>query len=216
MMKILRLFTLLIISATLISCSAFIVDSPGSLTPTLSPKSFTETPKPSVTVIPTLPAISTPTQIPVCIEVPGTTTSGGWDCINQSYGFTVHFPATAGIAGPLGDTLLVWLQNSLSNPRVGRMLSIALSKAAESCISPDIETMKIGGQTFTVNHGFEPSGVVYEWRSYAITRESKSVCFMFTVGFQAWEQGDPLFPPEKDQNLEEVVSILATFSWLNP
>lgn len=96
------------------------------------------------------------------------------------------------------------------------MLSIALGKAAESCISPDIETMKIGEQTFTINHGFEPSGVVYEWRSYAIAQESKSVCFMFTVGFQAWEQDDPLFPPEKDQNLEEVASILATFRWLSP
>jgi hypothetical protein len=76
--------------------------------------------------------------------------------------------------------------------------------------------MQIGEQNFIVNHGFEPSGVVYEWWSYAIAKNSKSVCFWFTVGFQTWEQDDPLFPPEEDQGLDEVEAILATFRWLNP
>ncbi len=144
------------------------------------------------------------------------TNTAGWDCINQSYGFSVHFPSTAGVVGSLADTVLVGLENSPSNPRVERMMSIALGKAAESCISSDLKTMQLGGQEFFVNHGFEPSGVVYGWRSYAITQESESVCFMFTFGFQTWEQDDPLFPPEKDQDLEEVEAILATFRWLAP
>jgi hypothetical protein len=211
-----RLFGLLIISTTFISCSAFPVDSPLSVTPTLSPTSFTPTPKLSPTTTPIPSVTPSPTQTPVCIESTRATETDGWDCINQSYGFTVHFPSTAGTAGPLGDTVIVWLQNSPSNPRIERMLSIALGKVAESCISSDLATMQIGEHTFIINHGFEPSGVVYEWRSYAITQGSKSACFMFTVGFQTWEQDDPLFPPEKDQGLDEVEAILATFRWLAP
>lgn len=215
-MTILRLFSLFITLTTLISCSSVHVDSPAQVTPTPSPTSFTRTPKPSATAKYTASIIPSPTQPPVCIEVNGASKTDGWDCINQSYGFTVHFPSTAKATGPLGDTLIVWLQNNPSNPRVERMVSITLGEGAESCISADLETMQVGEQKFFVNHGFEPSGVVYEWRSYGNTKESKSVCFVFTVGFRTWEQNDPLFPPEKDHGLEEVEAILATFRWLDP
>jgi hypothetical protein len=207
---------MLMISMTLMACSAFAVDSLVSVTPTLSPTSSTPSPKPSATVTLTSSITPSPTQTPICIESTITTNTDGWDCINQSYGFSVHFPSTAGVVGPLGNTVLVWLQNSPSNPRVERMLSIALGKVAESCISSDLQIMQIGEHEFFVDHGFEPSGVVYEWRSYAISQDSKSVCFMFTVGFQTWEQDDPLFPPEKDQGLDEIEAILATFHWLAP
>lgn len=238
MTAILRFFILLIISTALISCSAFPVDSPSQVAPTLSPTFITSTPRPQATATLTPSGTATltpsatattsitpsPTNIPVCVATTSATETEGWSCINQSYGFTVHFPSTAGIAGtlrPLGDTLLVFLENSPSNPRVERMLSISLGKNAESCISfhsgpVRSGEMQIGEQKFIVNHGYEPSGTVYEWRSYAITKESKSVCFLFSFGFQTWEQDDPLFPPEKDQGLDEVEAILATFQWLNP
>jgi hypothetical protein len=229
----LRLIILLIISTALISCSAFSVDSPNQVTPTQSPTSFTSTPRPRATATLTLSATAmptpsataaasitpSPTNIPVCVASTNAPETEGWNCLNQSYGFTLHFPSPARFGGtlrPEGDTLIVWLENSQSNPRVERMLYISLGENAESCISPDSETIQIGEQKFIVKHGIEPSGIVYEWRSYATTNESKSVCFFFTFGFQTWEKDDPLVPPEKDQGLNEVEAILATFQWLNP
>lgn len=108
------------------------------------------------------------------------------------------------------------LQNSPSNPRIDRLLSIGIGQSAEWCFSSDAEKVQIGEPEFVINNGFEPSGVVYAWRTYAIVKEPKKVCFDFIVGFREWVQDDPLFPPEKDQGLEEVESILATFRWLNP
>jgi hypothetical protein len=213
---------LLITSVILISCGDFSTDTPEQVAPTLSLPSFTPSSKPpaKTTLTPSATAIisiaPSPTNVPICVAPFGAAETDGWDCLNQSYGFTVHFPSTAKPPMSLGSSVIVSLINSSSNPRVERMLSISLGQTAESCISPDSKTTQIGEQIFMVDHGFEPSGVVYEWRSYAITKESKSVCFLFTVGFQTWEQDDPLFPPEKDQGLDEVEAILATFQWLNP
>lgn len=220
MTTFIRVFILIILSITLISCGSFSDGSQQQVKSTQTPTP-SSTPKPLATTTitpsasPTTSITPSPTNVPVCVA--STSSIDGWDCLNQSYGFRVHFPSTVG--NPplhLTDTVMVWLENSPSNPRVERRLSIALGKTAESCISPDLKTKQIGELNFIVNHGYEPSGVVYEWRSYAITNDSKSVCFWFTAGFQIWEQNDPLFPPEKDQGLDEVESILATFQWLSP
>ena len=222
MTTIIRLFLLVTLSTTMTSCGFFSTGSQRNDTPTIYSTSFSPTPKPLVTttstptVTPTASITPSPANKPVCVALTSTTETNGWDCLNESYGFTVHFPSTAGISRTTESVVDVWLQNSLSNSRIDRMLSISLGKTAESCISSDAQKMQIGEQNFVVNHGFEPSGVVYVWKSYAITKESKSVCFMFIVGFQTWEQDDPLFPPEKDQGLDEVEAILATFRWLNP
>ena len=214
-----KVFTLFILSTTLISCDSFSAGSHQQVTSTPHPISSSSTPKPLTTatstpsITPTASITSSPISVPIC--VPTTSSTDGWDCLNQNYGFRVHFPSTAGNPIPLNDTAIVWLENSPSNPRVSRMLSIALGKTAESCTSSDLETKQIGELNFSVNHGFEPSGVVYEWRSYATVKDTRSICFMFIVGFETWEQDDPLFPPEEDQGLDEVEEILSTFQWLN-
>ena len=152
----------------------------------------------------------------VCVASTSATITNGWDCVNESYGFAIHFPSTARIARTANDVVDVWLENSPTNPRIYRLIEIFLGEKAEYCLSDNTDEMQIGERDFVVDRGFEPSGVVYAWRSYAIANDSKSVCFVFVVGFDTWEQDDPLFPPEEDQGLEEVVDILATFRWLVP
>jgi hypothetical protein len=224
MINAIKLSLVVILATTLISCSGFAPGSQPQVPLTLSPASISPNPKPLFTatsissVTPTIPSI-TPTQAndPACIASTQTTESNGWDCLNQSYGFSIHFPPTAEIASvtPSGG-VDVWLQNSPSNPRIDRLLSIGIGQSAEWCFPPEAEKVQIGEHEFVVNKGFEPSGVVYAWKTYATAIESKKVCIDFVVGFREWAQDDPLFPPEKDQDLEEVESILATFQWLEP
>jgi hypothetical protein len=223
MASITRLFFLLILSTSLVSCGFSSAGPQQNTPPATHPTSSSSTPKPLVkstvtpSVTPTVPT-ATPSQAnkPVCIVSNSTAPSGGWDCINESYGFTVHFPPTAGIARTINDVVEVWLENHPSDPPIERRISIALGETAESCFSSDAEKIQIGEHNFMVNNGFEPSGVVYAWKSYATKKESKSVCFFFSVGYMTWNQDTPLFPPEKDQGLDDVEAVLATFRWLNP
>ncbi|MBI5354484.1 MAG: hypothetical protein HZB50_17730 [Chloroflexi bacterium] len=218
-------FSVFIILATiLISCSGFTFGSEQQVTPTLSSTPASPTPKPlaTATLAPSItPTVSSITPIqannPACIVASQTTESDGWDCLNQSYGFSMHFPYTAEFSRITpGGSVEVRLRNSPSNPRIDRLLAIGIEQSAEWCFPPEAEKIQIGENEFTVNNGFEPSGVVFAWKTYAIAKESKRVCFDFVVGFREWAQDDPLFPPEKDQDLEELESILATFRWLEP
>ena len=224
MSKAIKYSLFIIFSFALVSCGDIVPRFQQQITPTIYPASSSPTPKPLATDAPT-PSITpivpriTPSQAnnPVCIVSTKTTESNGWDCLNQSYGFSIHFPSTAEIARvtPAGG-VEVWLQNSPSNPHIERMLSIGIGQSAEWCFPPTSEKVQIGEHEFVVNNGFEPSGVVYAWKSYALVKEPKKVCFDFIVGFREWAQDDPPFPPEKDQGLDEVESILATFQWLEP
>ena len=224
MITIRKLSLFFILTTTLISCSGPTSGSQQQLTPTLSPTLASPTPKPLATATftssftTTIPGItSTQSYNPACIEITQTAESDGWDCLNQSYGFSIHLPSTAKSSRvtPEGG-IEILLQNSPSNPRIERLLSIGIGQSAEWCFAPEAEKVQIGEHEFLVNHGFEPSGVVYLWKTYAIDKESKKVCINFVVGFREWTQNDPLFPPEKEQGLEEVNSILATFQWLEP
>jgi hypothetical protein len=224
MIKAIESSLFIILSTTLISCSGLTPGSQQQVTTTLYPTSSSRTPKPLVratfapSVTPTVPTIaSAQANNPACMVTTQTTASDGWDCLSQSYGFSIHFPSTAEIARvtPEGG-VEVWLQNSPSNPRIERLLSIAIGQSAEWCFLPDAEKIQIGEHEFTVNNGFEPSGVVFAWKSYGTANESRKVCLDFIVGFREWAQDDPFFPPEEDQGLEEVESILATFQWLEP
>ena len=218
-----EIILLVIISTTLISCSVFPVGSQQQVTPTVYPTTFSPTPRPLVTITSTpsitltVPSII-PSQAnnPVCIASTSTTESDGWDCLNESYGFTVHFPSNAGIARTTNDVVDVWLENSPTNPRIDRLIEIVSEEKAESCFSESAEKMLIGEHDFTVKNGFEPSGVVYAWRSYAISKGPKSVCFVFVVSFRERNQDDPPFPPEENQGLDDVEAILTTFHWLEP
>ncbi len=222
MLKTIRLFLLIILSTALVSCGGITPESQQLVTTTADPTSYSPTPNSLATLtpsaVPAVPSI-TPSQAsnPACTVSNKTTTSDGWDCLNQSYGFSIHFPTTAEVARVTSEGgVEVWLQNSPSNPRIERLLSIGIGQSAESCFPPEAKSVQVGKHKFMVNNGFEPSGVVFVWKTYAIAIEAKKVCFDFVVGFREWAQGDPLFPPEKDQGLEEVESILATFQWLKP
>jgi hypothetical protein len=224
MIKAIKYSLFIIFSVALVSCGDITPRSQQQITPTIYPTSFSPTPKPLATarstpsVTPTVPSI-TPSQAnnPACTLSTKTNESDGWDCLNQSYGFSIHFPSTAEIARVTPDGgVEVWLQNSPSNPRIDRLLSIGIGQSAEWCFPPEAEKVQNGEHEFVVNNGFEPSGVVYAWKSYAIAKEPKKVCFDFIVGFREWAQDDPPFPPEKDQGLDEVEAILSTFQWLNP
>jgi len=125
-------------------------------------------------------------------------------------------PSTARATGTTNAIVDIWLENSPANPRIQRFIAIATGQNAEWCFAADAETRQIGKHDFVIRNGYEPSGVVYAWKSYAIANESKKVCFDFIVGFSTWEQDDPLFPSEEHQGLDEVEGILATFQWLNP
>lgn len=206
MTKTTRVFVLFILSATLISCGVSTSPTPRPLVTTALTQSVT----------PTTGITPSPVNNPVCVASTSSTVTNGWDCVNERYGFVLHFPSTARIALTQNDNVQVWLESSLTNPRISRLIEIFLGEKAESCFSDNADEMQIGERDFVVDHGFEPSGVVYAWRSYAIANDSKSVCFVFVVGFETWEQDDPLFPPEEDQGLDEVVDILATFRWLVP
>ena len=216
MVTIVRSFILVILSTTVISCGVFPVKPQQNAAPTVHPKSNSPTPKPLVKSTSTPLIISSQAHDPVCIASTSTTSSYGRDCINQNYGFTIHFPSTTGIVRTTNDIVDVRLTSSPSNSRIERLIEIMTDKSAESCFSADVVKVRIGKHDFTVNNDFEPLRVVYAWKSYAIAKGSKSVCFMFVVGFQTWERGDPLFASEEDQGLDEVQAILATFRWLNP
>ncbi len=221
MTKTTRFPHFVILSAMLVSCGAFSTNSPQNTTPTAQPTLASSAPKPLINRTPSItPTVSLVTPSPAndsaCVEVSSTAPSEGWNCLNESYGFTVHFPSTAGVARTTDELVDIWLENSPSNPRVERMIEIFSGKRAEQCFSSDDEKLKIGEHDFIIDHGYEPSGVIYEWRSYAVEKASKRVCFVLVVGFREWEQDDPPFPPEEDQGLDEVEAILATFQWLNP
>jgi hypothetical protein len=145
-----------------------------------------------------------------------TDASKGWDCRYETHGFAIHLPSTARAAGTTDGVVDIWLENSPANNRIERFISIATGQNAEWCFAADAEIRQIGKNNFVTRNGYEPSGVVYAWKSYAIANEAKKVCFNFIVGFSTWEQADPLFPPEEDQGLDEVEAILATFRWLDP
>jgi hypothetical protein len=216
-----RLVALLIIPVILISCgprasSQQQVTSaplPATLSPTPKPSS-TRTPTPSIT--PTASITPSPTSVPICVLSTDTIGSDGWDCVSKNYGFSVHFPPTSSITRTIDNLVDVTLENSLTNPRVGRMIEIFSGESAETCFSPDARKIHIGENDFVLNKGFEPSGVVYAWKSYAIRKDIRNVCFFLVVGFQTWEQDDPMFPSEKDQGLSDIEAILSTFRWLEP
>ncbi|MFT3890774.1 MAG: hypothetical protein QM730_04000 [Anaerolineales bacterium] len=222
MTKTIQLAFFIILCVTLVSCSVAPVNSPPTMTVTVQPILASATPKLLVTItsIPSVtPSIPTPTpsRVPnlVCVESNGTA-SDGWDCRDETHGFTIHLPSTAQAAGTTNAVVDIWLENSPANPRIERFISIATGQNAEWCFTTEAETKQIGEHNFVIRDGYEPSGVVYAWKSYAIANRSKKVCFDFIVGFSTWEQDDPLFPPEEDQGLDEVEAILATFRWIEP
>jgi hypothetical protein len=224
MIKAVKLSAFGIFAIALISCSGFVPGSQHQVTPTLSPTSVSPTPKPSATatltplVTPTVPSITPTLAInPACIVSTMTTHSDGWDCINQSYGFSVHLPSTANISRVTPDGgVEIWLQNSSSDSSIERELAVHIGQSAEWCFPPEADKVKFGEHEFVVNNGYEPSGVVYAWKTYGIANEAKKVCIDFVYGFREWNQDDPLFPPEKDLDLKEVESILESFQWLEP
>jgi hypothetical protein len=93
---------------------------------------------------------------------------------------------------------------------------VSAGKIGEVCSLLGAKNVQIGKNDFMVKSGVEPSGVVYVWKSYAVVKGTICVSFYFAAGYQYWNQDDPLFPPEKDQGLDEVDAILATFQWLDP
>jgi len=175
------------------------------------------TPSPSVTL--TAPIINpspSATEDPPCNPIIGTEPSHGWDCISASHRFTINFPAKSGIIRTDDNLMDVGLYKSAPDPRIDRVIEIFTGEKAESCFSPDSEKVRIGKYDFLVKNGEEPSGVIYAWRSYAITQESQSVCFFFIAEYQTFPEDASPVPPEKDQGLADVEAILATFRWLAP
>ena len=220
-------FLLLIFSFVLASCNLSIAVVQPTSAPTVILASHTPTikspvetrPEPSITPTNTVTVVQpspTASTNPACIASNSTNPSNGWDCISESSGFTIHFPAKSEILYTKGNLVHISLYKSAPDPRVDRIIEIHTGEDAEACFSPDAQKDQIGENEFTVNNGEEPSGVVYAWRSYAIAKETQKVCFFLAAGYMTFPENGPIIPPEKDQGLEDIETILATFKWLNP
>jgi len=184
--------------------------------PTSTPRTEI-TPSPFITL--TAPIINpspSASEDPPCNPIMGTEPSNGWDCLSERHGFTIHFPAESGIFHTTDNLVDVSLHKSAPDPRIDRVIEIFTGEKAEACFSPDTEKVHIGKYDFSVKSDEEPSGVIYAWKSYAISKGTQSVCFFFIAEYQTFPEDAPPVPPEKDQGLADVEAILATFLWLVP
>jgi hypothetical protein len=176
---------------------------------------FEITPAPSIT--PTIVILPSPSasNSPACLALNSSTeSSDGWNCVSEKNGFSIHFPREAEILRSETNLVDVRLYKSAPDPNIERMIEIFTGEKGSACFSPSFEKVQIGGQDFVINHGVEPSGVVYAWKSYAIEKGTQKVCFFFMAGYQTFSADNLPVPPEKDQGLDDIESILATFNWL--
>jgi hypothetical protein len=219
---------LVVLAICLSSCQAQRAPDGSPISPMSSPSSLSvssSTASPVVISIPaftltsTLPAIETCTQDAssdnaLCTIQWDEDEYNGWDCINTSYGFSIHFPYAITLWRNDQDIMdfLLFLE---PEDTIDRQIEVQIQDLSGSCLAYADEEIQIGDNLFRVSHFGNPSGTIYIGTSFAAVSGETVVCIAFIAGFGTFPEDGRIFPSDEEQRIVEIYPILESFHWLD-